>query len=43
MTTLPALAAAGTTVGRHGHRRPGLAEILGRVEPSREHAQSAIA
>ncbi len=32
---LDALAAAGTTVGRHGHRRPGLAEVLARVEPSK--------
>ena len=31
---LDALAAAGTTVGRHGHRRIGLAEVLARVPPS---------
>ncbi|HEY6430454.1 MAG TPA: P1 family peptidase [Acetobacteraceae bacterium] len=31
---LDALAAADTTVGRHGHRRIGLAEVLARVPPS---------
>lgn len=30
---LDALASAGTTVGRHGHRRLGLAEVLARIGP----------
>ena len=32
---LDALVAAQTTVGRHGHRRLGLAEVLGRIAQSR--------